>query len=137
MSVKEKARHGPRQVWTGKTNESEPLMKCRKVKVMSKPGGVHYPGISAEEICLLSARHPALRWRDSSSGSCMEPGNLSPGCKGRRPSGSPTRIRVPMPGTGAEWPVVVTKARNGAGAKGPCHPCFDEWSTRETGRSRT
>jgi len=52
-------------VWIGKTNESEPLMKCRKRKVTSKPGGSRYPGISAGATCLLPAWRPALRWRQS------------------------------------------------------------------------
>ena len=36
-------------------NASEPLMMCRKHKVMSKPGGSRYPGISSGGD-LLTAR---------------------------------------------------------------------------------
>ncbi len=45
VSVKEKARKTC-QVRVGKTSASEPLMKRRKTKVMSKPGSIGCPGIS-------------------------------------------------------------------------------------------
>ena len=64
VSVKEKARVTC-QVRIGKTSASEPLMKRRKSKVMSKPGSSGCPGISVEDTCLLSTRHPALRRRES------------------------------------------------------------------------
>ncbi len=64
VSVKEKARTTC-QVRVGKTSASEPLMKRRKAKVMSKPGSTGCSGISAGETCLLPAWHPALRRRDS------------------------------------------------------------------------
>ncbi len=64
VSVKEKARNTC-QVWIGKTSASEPLMKRRKPKVMSKPGSTGCSGISAGETCLLPARHPAFRRRES------------------------------------------------------------------------
>ncbi len=64
VSVKEKARNTC-QVGIGKTSASEPSMKRRKAKMMSKPGSTGCPGISAEETCLLSARHPAFRRRES------------------------------------------------------------------------
>lgn len=38
-------------------------------------------------------------------------------------------VRVPMQGTGADQPVVVTKARNGAGAKGLTYPAEDGATT--------
>lgn len=88
-SGKGKAR--PCQVGAGKTNASEPLMKCRNRKAMSKPGSGGCPGISAEATCLLSARHPALRRRESGTGSYTEPWNLSSRCEGRSPSGGPMR----------------------------------------------
>ena len=77
--------------------------------MMSKPRSSTCLGISVGETCLLPTRHPALRWRESDSGSCMELGNLSSRWQGRSPSGGPTRTRVPMRGTGAERPVVVKK----------------------------
>jgi hypothetical protein len=64
VSVKEKARNTC-QVRVGKTSASEPLMKRRKARVMSKPGSSGCPGISAGDTCLLPARHPALRRRES------------------------------------------------------------------------
>ena len=109
VSVKEKTRQTC-QVGVGKTSASEPLMKRRNCKLMSKPRGLRCFGISVGETCLLPTRHPALRGRESDSGSYLELENLSPRCQGRSPSGSPTRIRVPMRGTGAEWPVVAGKA---------------------------
>ena len=69
-----------RQVRVGKTNASEPLMKCRNRRAMSKPGSDSCSGISAGETCLLPARHPALRRRESDTGSFTEPWNLSSGC---------------------------------------------------------
>ncbi len=64
VSVKEKARKTC-QVRVGKTSASEPLMKRRKAKVMSKPGSADCPGRSVGETCLLPARHPAFRRRES------------------------------------------------------------------------
>ncbi len=64
VSVKEKAR-STCQVRIGKTSASEPLMKRRKSKVMSKPGSSGCPGRSVGEICLLPTRHPAFRRRES------------------------------------------------------------------------
>ncbi len=64
VSVKEKAR-ATCQVRIGKTSASEPLMKRRKAKVMSKPENTGCSGISAGETCLLPAWHPALRRRES------------------------------------------------------------------------
>ena len=48
----------------------------------------------------------------------MERGNLSLRCQGKNSSESPTRVRVPMRGTGAEQLVVAKKSRNADGAKG-------------------
>jgi hypothetical protein len=44
--------------------------------------------------------------------------NQSLRCKGRSTSGENREARVPMRSTGADRSVQVTKARNGAGAKG-------------------
>ena len=64
VSVKEKARLTC-QVRIGKTSASEPLMKRRKAKVMSKPGSTGCPGMSVGGTCLLPTWHPAFRWRES------------------------------------------------------------------------
>jgi hypothetical protein len=109
VSVKEKARQTC-QVRVGKTSASEPLMKRRNCKLASEPRCACYLGISVGDTCLLPTRRPALRWRESDSGSYLELENLSSRCQGRSPSGSPTRIRVPMRGTGAEWSAVAMRA---------------------------
>jgi hypothetical protein len=45
VSVEEEGAARPRQVWSRKTSESEPLMTCRDVSTMTpKPGGVVGPG---------------------------------------------------------------------------------------------
>ena len=64
VSVKEKARETC-QVRIGKTSASEPLMKRRKAKTMSKPGSVGCPGRSVGVTCLLPTWHPAFRRRES------------------------------------------------------------------------
>jgi len=109
VSVKEKAR-GTRQVGIGETSASEPLRTRRKSMSMSEPRRMVASGEALGRTCLLPARHPALRRRESDSGSHTELGNLSSRCQGRRPSGGPARTRVPMRDTGTEWPVVVMKA---------------------------
>ena len=80
-----------RQVRTGKTSESEPSMTCRKCMLGSKPGSGGCPGTSTGGACRRTVRPPAQRRRESGSGSCTEPWNLSPRCQGRRPNGGPMR----------------------------------------------
>ena len=118
-----KRRDETRQVRAGKTNESEPLLTCRKLRnvietrlqslVWDEPGG--WPA-------MLPGWWPAPRRREPSAGSCTERGNLSPRCQGRPPSGRPTRSRVPMRGEGADGPVVAMKPGNAGGAKGSNSP---------------
>jgi hypothetical protein len=124
------------QVGAGKTNVSEPSMKCRNSKAMSKPGSGGCPGTSAGETCLLPAWHPALRRRESGTGSYTEPWNLSSRCQGNGPSGGPTRTGVPTRGTGAERLVVALKRSNVRGAKGPCHQLSAIGSTAQAGGIR-
>jgi hypothetical protein len=60
VSVKEKARREPRQVRIGKTNTREPLCKCRKIKMRSKPDDYPASGIRALEraaYCQSDLRH--------------------------------------------------------------------------------
>jgi hypothetical protein len=85
-------------------------MKRRNIWATSKPRNEDALGRSAGETCLLPAWRPALRRREFGSGSYSELENLSSRCQGRSSSGDPTRARVPMRGTGTEWPVVVKKA---------------------------
>jgi len=56
---------------------------------------------------VLANRQPAYRWHDLRTGVYKELENLSSRCKGSRPSGDPTRPRVPMRGTGADSFVVA------------------------------
>lgn len=109
VSVKEKARRDRVRCELERRAKANLPMKCRNSMDDVKTGEGGCSGISVGVTCLLPARRPALRRRESSSGSCMEAGNLSSRCKGRNPSGGPTRVRVPMRGTGAESSVVAMK----------------------------
>jgi len=80
--------------------------------------------MSLGETCLLPKGPPVYKWRDSEPGFFGERGNLSSRCEGINPSGGPTRVRVPMRGTGADQPVLVKKSRNWDGAKGLDHPAL-------------
>ena len=71
---------------TEKTNESEPLMRCRESAKTSKPGLRLLPGISLGGTCLLLRRRPAYRRRELGPGCWRERGNLSSRCQGRTPS---------------------------------------------------
>jgi hypothetical protein len=92
------------------TSASEPSRECRKRRDGVETGGSRYSGRSLGGSCLLPRRRPAQRRRGLDSGSRAERGNLSPRCKGRTSSGSPTRGRVPRRGTGAEPRAVVRRA---------------------------
>jgi len=59
------------QVRNGKTNASEPLMTRRKRRDDVKTRGSRYSGISSGGIRFLPERRPALRWRESVSGSSV------------------------------------------------------------------
>jgi hypothetical protein len=109
VSVKEKARRDRVRCGSERRTQVNHRRSVESVGTTSKPGSSRCSGISAGEIRLLPAWRPALRWRESDPGSNMEPGNLSPRCQGRSPSGSPTRARVPMRGTGADGLVVAWK----------------------------
>ena len=126
VSVAEKA-GVTRQVCAGKTNVSEPLMTCRKLRDVA-------------ETRLLSlvwdkARRVPADWPSGdrheggvspARGSCAERGNLWLRCQGRPPSGRPARSRVPMRSAGADGFVVVMKPGNAGGAKGPDFPAEDD-----------
>jgi hypothetical protein len=49
VSERGKGAAGPRQVCIEKMSESEPLMTCRKVQMLSKPGEHTTPGMSLRE----------------------------------------------------------------------------------------
>ena len=119
VSVKEKARGILRQVRIKETNASKPLMKCRKRMNGVKTGRSSLAQDKSEGrpvYCSGGVRHEG--GVNLISGSCVERGNLSPRCEGRNSSGGPTRVRVPMRGTGAEQPVVAVKSMKVDGAKG-------------------
>jgi hypothetical protein len=109
-----------RQVCAGKTNASEPLMKCRKRKDVAETRlqSLAWDGTRRKPAdCPSGDRHKdGVR---PVRGSCVERGNLSPRCEGRTPSGRPTRGRVPMRGEGADGVVVAMKPGNAGRAKGP------------------
>jgi hypothetical protein len=58
VSDEEKA-HVMRQVGTGKTNASEPLVKRRDFKMTPKPGSIRVPGMSLAGARLLVRWCPA------------------------------------------------------------------------------
>ena len=119
VSVTEKAGY-TRQVCAGKSNASEPLMRCRKRKDVAE---TRLQSLAWDEArrkpvdCPSGDRHED--GERPARGSCVERGNLSPRCQGRAPSGRPTRGRVPMRGEGTDGSVLVTKPGNAGGAKGP------------------
>ncbi len=119
VSVRGKGGPRVRQVCVEKTNESEPLMMCRKPWMSSKPGSNIWPGTEPGRrpvYCLGGDRHEG--GVSSTTGSRAERGNLSPRCQGRPSSGRPMRGRVPIRGTGADRLVVAMKPGNAGGAKG-------------------
>src|ERR1700693_6199652 len=75
--------------WQARLREasaSDPSMKCRNR--IRKPGADPSPGISLGDALRLPKRHPAFRWREAQSGSCMERENLAGDAKGKGASGS-------------------------------------------------
>ena len=76
---------------------------------------------SVAGTCLLATRCPVYRRRDSHSGFRTELENLADDAKGKRTSGGPARLKVPMRRAGADCSVVVVKRGNARGAKGAGH----------------
>ncbi len=119
VSVRGKGGPRVRQVCVEKTNESEPLMKCRKRRnvIETRLQSLVWDRAWGRPVyCPGGGRHKG--GESSTTGSCAERGNLSPRCQGRPSSGRPTRGRVPMRGTGADRLVVVMMPGNAGGAKG-------------------
>ena len=114
------------QVCVGKTNESEPLMTCRKLRDVAE---TRLQSLAWDRTRRVPADWPSgVRHEDGvrpARGSCAERGNLVLRCQGRPPSGRPARSRVPKRGTGADGFVVVMKPGNAGGAKGPDSPAED------------
>ena len=95
-----------------------------KTEVTSKRVASRTPGLvqGKPAYCLSGVRHKdgvtliqALVWN---VGTCRSDD------KGETQVEEPTRVRVPMRGTGADQPVLVKKSRNGDGAKGLDHPAL-------------
>jgi hypothetical protein len=115
-----------RHVRVRETNASEPLMRPRNGSTDGiKAGAPPLSGKSMAETWLLAMRCPGYRWRDSGFGSGPELENLLGGAKGKGPSGSPARPKVPIRRTGADCPVVAMKRSNVRGAKGAGHSRHD------------
>ncbi len=115
-----------RQVTAGKTNASEPLMKCRKRRDVAE---TRLQSLAWDEVRRMPADCPSGdRHKDGvrpARGSCVERGNLALRCQGRPPSGRPARSRVPKRSTGADGSVLVMKPGNAGRAKGPGSPAED------------
>jgi hypothetical protein len=62
----------------------------------SKPGTATISGMSIAETYLLAMWCPVYGWRESNLGLGTEPENLFGGAKGKGPSGSPVRLKVPI-----------------------------------------
>src|SRR5258706_143925 len=56
--------------------------------MVSKPGADPTPGISSEDVLILTERHPACRQREARPGSGTERENLAGDAKGKGASGS-------------------------------------------------
>ena len=127
VSVAEKA-HVMRQVWAGKANVSEPLLRRRKRSGVIKtgvqslprdePGGCLLIGqvVTGVKVARARFRHQHGTWEP------VAPLALA-GCWAGQPKGVPqaaetARGRVPARGTGADRPVVAVRPGNAGGAKG-------------------
>ena len=111
------------QVWIRKMNESEPLTKRRKSNRYRQNQSLGLVlGQSSEDSCLLTGRRSVYKRHDPTPGLYMERANLSFRCQGRKPSGGPTRLRVPMRNTGADQLVRAMNSGNAEGAKGLARP---------------
>jgi hypothetical protein len=61
------------QVCVKKLNANEPLMKCRKDKLVGKTVGFDAPtGLTVTDDCLLVTDQPALRWQELYAGFYMK-----------------------------------------------------------------
>ena len=109
----------PEQVRIRETNESEPPMTRRYPKTCRQNQGRFYllgPACRRPDYWASDGRRiGGVKLIQASVRNC---GNQSLRCQGRSPSGTNHKARVPMRSTGADRPVVVTKAGNAAGAKG-------------------
>lgn len=65
------------QVRAEEMNANEPLMRCRYVEALSKPGNERMSGISFDVIWKRAKWQSAWRWHEFSTGFSMEHENLS------------------------------------------------------------
>src|ERR1017187_3108679 len=119
------------------TSANEPLERHRnRTRTTSKPEFPACSGISRADTYLLALRCPVYRRRDSHPGFRTELENLAGDGKGKGPSGSTARPKVPKRWPGAHCSVVPRKRRNGRGGKGAGHSRRDLVGQRVTGRTR-
>lgn len=119
VSVKEKAQHRLCQVGTEKTNESEPLMKCREVINNIKTERQSLARDKSRKCLIIGL--DGVRHEDGVSSVqalVRNVGTCRLDVKGEVQADETVRTRVPMLGTGAEQPVVAMKRVNARRAKG-------------------
>ncbi len=119
VSVSEKAGE-TRQVSAGKTNASEPSMRCRKIRDVAE---TRIQGLAWDEARRMPADCPSGdRHKDGVSpvqALVRNVGNCRLDAKGDLQVVDTMRSRVPMRGEGADGLVVAKKPGNAGGAKGP------------------
>ena len=110
VSVAAKGGTRSRQVGSGEASVSEPLMKCRNAMGDVKTGGA---SISRDQLggwpegCSSGIRHVGGAKPDQALVRNVR--TCRPDVKGDVQAAPTARARVPMRGTGAEWPVVGLK----------------------------
>ena len=125
VSVSEKAGK-TRQVSAGKTNASEPLMRCRKIRDVVE---TMLQLLAWEVVRKVPADCPSgVRHKDGVipvRAPVRNMGTCRLDAKGEASSGRTARARVPKRGEGADGLVVVGKPGNAGGAKEPNFPAED------------
>src|SRR3954466_15539497 len=120
------------QVWSEKTNASEPPMRCRKRRDVTE------------------TRLQSLAWDPAETGPAYglggdrhkggvisvlalagNVGSWSPRCQGKATRGRPLRATLPRRGTGSDQPIVALKPGNAGGAKGLNGSALWDGSTRK------
>ena len=110
VSVAAKGGTRSRQVRSGEASESEPLMTCRNALYDVKTGGATFSRDQlggGPETCPSGIRHIGGAKPDQAF--VWNVRTCRPDAKGEAQVAETARARVPMRGTGAEWPVVGLK----------------------------
>jgi hypothetical protein len=116
------------------TSANELLMRHRNRSTDGiKTGRPPRSGKSIAVTYLLAIRCPVYRQRDFHLGFDTELENLIGGTKGKGPSGSPARLKVPIHRSGADCLVVAMKWGNARGAKEAGHSRQDHVGQLATG----